>query len=128
MADDQRALFYRFIGYEMSNIPEYKVEVIRVNLNDAKSTYVYVSDAYAIGRIFESPTALYISKVPNPMFWVDQILTRTIAAGDVDASMDAIQVGLMRLDRQGEGYGEEIFLGFYEKFTPYIPSNPTITS
>lgn len=128
LTDDQRTLFYRLMGYEMSNAPEYKVKVVRVSLTDATSALVYRGDAYAIGRIFETPTALYISLVPNPMLWIDQILMRNIAVGDVDASLDAVQVGLMRLDRQGDGFSEEIFLGFYEKFTPYITSTPPIAS
>ena len=125
---DQKTLFYQLIGYEMSDVPEYKVAIHQVHLDDGQTTLVYQGDGYIIGRIFESPTSVYISIVPNPMSWVDQILARQIAAGDVDANFDAVQVGVLRLDRQGDSFGEEVFLGFYEKFTPFIASVQTITS
>ena len=117
---DQKSLFYQLIGYEMSDVPEYKVAIYHLRLLDKQTTLVYQGDGYIIGRIFESPTSVYISLVPNPMSWLDQILARNIAAGDVDANFDAVQVAALRLDRQGDRFGDEVFLGFYEKFTPFI--------
>ena len=73
--------------------------------------------------MIESSDALYISRVPNPDIWLNQLLAGEIDYQDETANLEAVQSEVFMIERTKSGFGRETFLGQYNLFTPYIPDH-----
>lgn len=120
LSDTQFTVLDAAIPYSMNDVPSYSVTLHHIALDDMQDTLVYQGGHFAIGRIFETPTSVYISVVPNLDMWLSMVVERQISPMDEDASLSTIDVGVLQFERMADGFGSEIFIAFYELFTPFV--------
>jgi dipeptidyl aminopeptidase/acylaminoacyl peptidase len=91
LSAEQKQQLNTVLGYEMTDLPSYEVNVRQLNVKTGEDQLIYTADAYAIGRMFQPPggKSLLFSQIPNLSAWVE-----AVASGKIDmtsAQSDAQQ-------------------------------------
>lgn len=81
---DRLAAFTTFIGYELTEIPTFGLNIRRRNLTSNDDTTVYGGFGSSIGRmkLTADGTQLIFSVIPNPNPWVDAALAGELGTSD----------------------------------------------
>jgi hypothetical protein len=81
LSAEQKQKLNGVLGYEMTDLPSYEVNIRQMNVQTGEDRLIYTADAYAIGRMVEMTggKSLVFSQIPNLNAWVD-----AVASGKLD--------------------------------------------
>jgi hypothetical protein len=85
LSAEQKQKLNTVLGYEMTDLPSYEVNIRQLNVQTGEDRLIYTADAYAIGRMVELPggKSLVFSQIPNLNAWVD-----AVASGKLDMTSE----------------------------------------
>jgi len=100
---DRLATFTAFIGYELTEIQTYGLNIRKYNMTSTDDTPVYGGFGSGIGRMMltKDNTQLIFSQVPNPNPWIDAVLAGQLGTFDTRNEVNELSllpVELVSLD------------------------------
>jgi dipeptidyl aminopeptidase/acylaminoacyl peptidase len=114
-ADEQAAL-NTALGYEVNQMPAYQSEIYRVSAESSESISLISVDAYAIGRLIPTSSALYYTTISNVGEWLQGVISGEVDPMDFETPPPYIHAEVFRLVEDSE----PIPLGEYHQFTPVV--------
>ncbi|MCU0498473.1 MAG: hypothetical protein MUF87_14070 [Anaerolineae bacterium] len=116
LTDEQKNQLSTDLGYEMFEVPGNRVEIYQISVDGGASTLIYNAPAYAIGRIIDTASGLYITQIPNMDGWLQALTDGTLSYNeDWELFEGYVQPEVLWIP---SGETEATFLGNFGLFTP----------